>query len=200
MLVKEVHHRIKNNLQGVAGLLQQTRRAGPRWPMLISEAVGQVQAIAQVYGLQVGVGGPLRVKPLVEAITAVGAAHLRSPASVIVTWRHAGAPLAAARGRIDPDRADVNELLTNAIKHSGRATCTACCTAWRRRVDPDPSPGQLPPGFRPGAGAAWRVGPGPGARAAAAAHRHAHAGAAGRRGRGAVVLRAAQRGAAAEPL
>ena len=70
MLVKEVHHRIKNNLQGVAGLLQQTAARRPEVAALISEAVGQVQAIAQVHGLQVGVSGPLRIQPLVEAITA----------------------------------------------------------------------------------------------------------------------------------
>ena len=57
MLVKEVHHRIKNNLQGVAGLMQQIARAAPRWRRCIAEAVGQVQAIAQVYGLQVGAAG-----------------------------------------------------------------------------------------------------------------------------------------------
>ena len=55
LLVREVHHRIKNNLQGVAGLLQQIAQRRPEVASVIGEAIGQVQAIAQVYGLQVGV-------------------------------------------------------------------------------------------------------------------------------------------------
>ena len=69
MLVKEVHHRIKNNLQGVAGLLQQIAKRKPEVAGAIDEVVGQVQAIAQVYGLQVGDSGPLRLARVVEAIT-----------------------------------------------------------------------------------------------------------------------------------
>src|SRR5204862_6140161 len=68
MLVQEVHHRIKNNLQGVAGLLQQIAQRKPEVAGAIDEVVGQVQAIAQVYGLQVGARGPLRVDGVVEAI------------------------------------------------------------------------------------------------------------------------------------
>ena len=69
MLVKEVHHRIKNNLQGVAGLLQQIAQRKPEVATAIDEVVGQVQAIAQVYGLQVGASGPLSMTRVLEAIT-----------------------------------------------------------------------------------------------------------------------------------
>ena len=43
----------------VAGLLQQIASRKPEVAPAISEVVGQVQAIAQVYGLQVGAGGLL---------------------------------------------------------------------------------------------------------------------------------------------
>lgn len=51
-LVREVHHRIKNNLQGVAGLLQRElgkfRELDPR----LSVAISQINSIAVVHGLQ----------------------------------------------------------------------------------------------------------------------------------------------------
>lgn len=48
MLVREVHHRIKNNLQGVAGLLQQSASSRPELAESLVEVVGRIQAIAQV--------------------------------------------------------------------------------------------------------------------------------------------------------
>jgi len=117
MLVKEVHHRIKNNLQGVAGLLQQTAARRPEVAALISEAVGQVQAIAQVHGLQVGVSGPLRIKPLVEAITASVQRTFGRPITVSVE----GTPphrFALPEAESIPIALTINELLTNAVKHS----------------------------------------------------------------------------------
>jgi len=77
-----VHHRIKNNLQGVAGLLQQVALRRPEVKGVIGEAVSQVQAIAQVYGLQVRAAGPLRLQPDDTAVVAQGrqvyAAHCAS--------------------------------------------------------------------------------------------------------------------------
>jgi PAS domain S-box-containing protein len=127
MLVKEVHHRIKNNLQGVAGLLQQIGERKPEMAGVISEVVGQVQAIAQVYGLQVGTTGALRLKTVVEAITSSLARtfgrdvrfEARGPAQCDwVLPESESIPIALA----------VNELLTNAIKHgSGAVDCRLDC-------------------------------------------------------------------------
>jgi len=117
MLVKEVHHRIKNNLQGVAGLLQQIAQRKPEVAGAISEVVGQVQAIAQVYGLQVGAGGTLRLKSVVEAIVA---SLQRTFGRAILFEARGPAPQdwALPEAESIPIALTVNELLTNAIKHS----------------------------------------------------------------------------------
>jgi PAS domain S-box-containing protein len=51
-LVREIHHRIKNSLQGVVGLLRQKIRKYPAVARDMEEAIGQLQSVALVYGLQ----------------------------------------------------------------------------------------------------------------------------------------------------
>jgi len=147
MLVKEVHHRIKNNLQGVAGLLQQTAVRRPEVADLIGEAVGQVQAIAQVHGLQVGISGPLRIKPLVEAITA---SVQRTFGRAVVVQVEGTPPhrFALPEAESIPIALTINELLTNAIKHStpGDIRCVLHCDEARLAISVF-NPGQLREGF-----------------------------------------------------
>jgi PAS domain S-box-containing protein len=121
MLIKEVHHRIKNNLQGVAGLLQQSASRHPEAAGAIAEAVSQVHAIAQVHGLQVGVTGPMRVRGVVEAIAA---SVQRMFGRTIVVEVSGPAPHRFALTEADsiPIALTVNELFTNAIKHSAAAS------------------------------------------------------------------------------
>ena len=150
LLVKEVHHRIKNNLQGVAGLLQQIAARRPEIKGVISEAVGQVQAIAQVYGLQVGGTGPLRVPKVVEAITGSvqrmfgRPIHCHIEGGMAAEAEHWALPEAESI----PIALTLNELLTNAIKHSEEAPihCHLRCEADRVSIQ-ILNPGQLPPGF-----------------------------------------------------
>jgi two-component sensor histidine kinase/PAS domain-containing protein len=124
MLVKEVHHRIKNNLQGVAGLLQQNAARHPEVAAILGESVGQVQAIAQVYGLQVGSAGPLRVASVVEAIALSVQRTFGRPVRVRVLGDETASMLLPEAESI-PIALTVNELLTNAVKHSpqGEVQC-----------------------------------------------------------------------------
>ncbi|MCE9660894.1 MAG: PAS domain S-box protein [Burkholderiales bacterium] len=117
MLVKEVHHRIKNNLQGVAGLLQQIAKRKPEVAGAIDEVVGQVHAIAQVYGLQVGDTGPLSMVRVLEAIT--GSVQRTFGRTIRCRVEGVGAAdWLLPEGEAIPVALTLNELLTNAIKHS----------------------------------------------------------------------------------
>jgi len=122
LLVREVHHRIKNNLQGVAGLLQQNAVRRPEVAAVLSEAVGQVQAIAQVYGLQVGAGGPLRVASVIEAIAQ---SVQRTFGRTIRFTAAEPLPHLLPEAEAIPIALTVNELLTNAVKHGseGEVRC-----------------------------------------------------------------------------
>lgn len=145
VLVREVHHRIKNNLQGVAGLLQQNAARRPELALILSEAVGQVQAIAQVYGLQVGASGPLVVASLLRA---VAQSVQRTFGRTIVVEVQGEVPHLLPEAESIPVALTLNELFTNAIKH-GQGEDVRC----RLRVAGEgvhiaiASRAQLAPGF-----------------------------------------------------
>jgi PAS domain-containing protein/two-component sensor histidine kinase len=148
LLVREVHHRIKNNLQGVAGLLQQIAARRPEVAPVLKEAVGQVQAIAQVYGLQVGATGPLVLKRVFDAI--VGSVQ-RQQGRVTTTAAEGGALLedwCLPEAEAIPIALSLNELLGNALKHSNGAQvrCQLICDAAGVTVE-IANPGRLPEGF-----------------------------------------------------
>lgn len=126
LLVREVHHRIKNNLQGVAGLLQQNAARHPELALLLTEAVGQVQAIAQVYGLQVGTAGPLRAGRVVEAI----AQSVQRTFGRVIAFEAdaASAGFWLPEAEAIPVALTVNELLTNAVKHAAPGAGDVRCT------------------------------------------------------------------------
>jgi PAS domain S-box-containing protein len=145
VLVREVHHRIKNNLQGVAGLLQQNASRHPELSDALTEAVGQVQAIAQVYGLQVGTRGPLQVAGLLRAIAASVQRTFNRP---IVVDTEGDMPHLLPEAEAIPIALTVNELFTNAIKHGAggavRCQLSAQDAAVRIRIA---SAGTLAAGF-----------------------------------------------------
>ena len=82
----------------------------------IDEVVGQVQAIAQVYGLQVGDTGPLLLARVLEAITA----SVQRTFGRTIRCRVEGEGTPAwtlPEVEAIPIALTLNELLTNAIKH-----------------------------------------------------------------------------------
>jgi len=127
MLVQEVHHRIKNNLQGVAGLMQQAANRRPEVRPLIAEVVGQVQAIAQVYGLQVGNTGLLAVRSVVEAIAQSVQRTFGRPIVLHLEGASAAPAWVLPEAESIPIALTLNELFTNAVKHSASTEVPVHC-------------------------------------------------------------------------
>lgn len=147
VLVREVHHRIKNNLQGVAGLLMQTAGKHPAVKDILADAVGQVQAIAQVYGLQMGRAGPLGLAGLLRAV----ASSLARMSGRTIEVEVAGeVPHELPEIESIPVALTLNELMTNALRHGDggdiRCTLAARGDAVVVRIA---GRGRLPEGFDP---------------------------------------------------
>lgn len=152
VLVREVHHRIKNNLQGVVGLLRKHLRRRPEASPILEGAIAQVQSIAVVYGLQ-GAGAPAGVffGDVVRAIARVLEGLTHHPIALEgLEDDHVKARL--LEGEAAAVALVVNELMMNAVKHASDPGVPA-----RVRLDPAPgrgvtlrirNPGRLPAGFR----------------------------------------------------
>jgi two-component sensor histidine kinase/PAS domain-containing protein len=68
-LLREVHHRIKNNLAAVTELLRHHTRDDPSLQSLVKRVEPQLRAIAAVHGLKAGTDGSVHLGPLIKSVT-----------------------------------------------------------------------------------------------------------------------------------
>lgn len=151
-LVREVHHRIKNNLQTVIGLLRREAGKRPEARVSIESAIAQVQAVAVVHGLY---GQVARHNVMLcELVSAVAGSV--SELSGVTIAQEGQAQLKGDLLIRESETVAValvlNELVTNAVKHAGP---DAAGTAPRIVVSRNgacaqvsiENPGRLSPGF-----------------------------------------------------
>ena len=118
-LVREVHHRIKNNLQGITGLLNQFAQKQPDTAQALQEAIGQVHGIAAIHGLQ-GRPGSNGVKlcELTRAIAEQAQSLWQTPVKLDTPAN--GTDHTVAEREAVPIALVLNELILNAVKHGGK--------------------------------------------------------------------------------
>lgn len=177
-LVREVHHRIKNNLQGITGLLRQFAQAHPETADPLNQAISQVRSIAVIHGLQGRRSErTIRLCELTGAIARDITALWQTP--VRVDMPQPWAPCIVSESEAVPLALVLNELIINAVKHGdGRVPgvdislrkgerddqvrmCISNTGVWQA-PDSDPSPGPIRNGLQlveamlPRTGVQWR--------------------------------------------
>jgi PAS domain S-box-containing protein len=120
-LVREVHHRIKNSLQGAVGLLRQSIKQHPELQESITKVISEIRSIAVTHGLQ-GINQHSQVI-LQELVTEISASNLSLWNSHLVANIQSNLPVYKIT-EVDavPIALILNELLLNAIKHSPKNT------------------------------------------------------------------------------
>ncbi len=120
VLVREVHHRIKNNLQSVAGLLRRELGLFMELDPHLEKAITQVHAIAVVHGLQsVDPDEAIRLCDTVGHICATVGEQTLRPLEFRIENEHTSfRPVQINRDEAVAIALILNELILNAVKHS----------------------------------------------------------------------------------
>ncbi len=117
VLVREVHHRIKNNLQGITGMLRQFIQTHPETAIPINQAISQVQSISVIHGLQ---GRAFTSSVRACELTAAIASGIEAlwQKSILVEIPEGWIPCIITEAEAVPLALVLNELILNAVKHS----------------------------------------------------------------------------------
>jgi PAS domain S-box-containing protein len=154
-LVRDVHHRIKNALQGLVGLMRLHAKSHPEARCVIDHAISQLMAIASAFGLASRHGeSQILLCDLVLQIASDIERQNGTRMNVTVS-PEIGRQEVVLAGAIGPNVSlIINELLFNALKHG---TTTDGSNIVRVRIDRDEKKGatvcvineagSLPPGF-----------------------------------------------------
>jgi PAS domain S-box-containing protein len=116
-LVREAHHRVKNSLQGVVGLLRRWAGRHPALASVLTDAISQVRSIAVIHELQGrSTGEPVLLCELLPMIA--GSVENLFDAQVRLRVRNRRETMVAlADAETVPLAIVLNELLMNAGKH-----------------------------------------------------------------------------------
>ncbi len=115
-LVREVHHRIKNNLQGVTGMLRNFGNTNMHFSEIINNVITQIQSIAIIHGLQGNnKDGEIEFAKLIELIASNHSSLWQK--NIIIkqppTWKNC----LISESESVPIALVLNELFANAVKH-----------------------------------------------------------------------------------
>jgi PAS domain S-box-containing protein len=137
MLLREVNHRVKNNLTAILGLLSIERRHAvsehsPAYHTLIDNLANRIKSLAQVHSLLSAIEWqPLPLSDLARQIIHTALQSLPGGEAVAVS-------VTPSSAQVTPDQAHnlamiINELTTNTLKHAvrgqGRAQITVRITS-----------------------------------------------------------------------
>ena len=118
-LLRELHHRVKNNLATVAGLLslQRRRTKSPEVRHTLAESVNRIQGLAATHDLLSHEDvSEARVDDIARKIVGVANANLRPPETRI-TFEVDPCPIVIPSRAVAILALVLNEMVSNAIKH-----------------------------------------------------------------------------------
>ncbi|WP_333872880.1 CHASE domain-containing protein [Methylobacter sp.] len=149
-LVRIVHHRINNSLQGITGIMYQFAQTHPEVSDPVHQAISQVQSISVIHGLQGrAVTSLVRVCELTGAIAAGVESIWKKP--VIVDIADGWMPYIITEEEAVPLALVLNELIWNALKHGGIEGHVGIMLSHQPYPDPVRvtirNTGLIPPGF-----------------------------------------------------
>ncbi|HYL42080.1 MAG TPA: GAF domain-containing protein [Ktedonobacteraceae bacterium] len=119
VLLRELHHRVKNNLATVAGILslQQRRTKSVEVRKTLAESVNRVQGLAATHDLLAHEDvSEARVEDIARKIVGVANANLRPPETHI-TFAVEPCPIVISSRAVTILALVLNEMVSNAIKH-----------------------------------------------------------------------------------
>lgn len=118
-LVREVHHRIKNSLQGITGTLHRFARNHPEVSLPLNQAIGQIQAISLVHAMRgKDIRGSISLCVFLASIAKEIEELWQTPVAVDFPPRWQSWTF--AEDEAVPIALVLNELMVNAVKHGGR--------------------------------------------------------------------------------
>jgi len=156
-MVREMHHRVKNNLQMIAMLLRLQLRDGREVSgrEVLTETINRILSIAAVHDILAAEGlTQVAVREMLERVART-VAQTMAPPGFGLEVRVGGDDISLPSRQATSLALVVNELLQNAMEHAfkgrpgGRVMITLTSTSDSLRVDVQDDGVGLPPGFCP---------------------------------------------------